>query len=236
MKKYLKRLVEGFSKQGIVWCLVLSLLALGLSAYNTYILQSKSLNNLPTTQKFDKLTKAEIEKLIKNGAPMIGNPNAKVTVVEFADFQCPFCEKYQQTIYPTLKEKYIDTGKIRFIYMNYAFLGEESILAAEAAKCAGEQGQFWQYHDYLYKNQQGENRGAFEAANLKRFASDLGLQTSSFNECLDGHKFKKAVADEVALGNRLGVKGTPATFINDFFISGLQGLSYFVNRIDAVLK
>lgn len=235
MKKHHESLKNWLKNNGIVWCFAFSVLALGLSAYNTYAIHTGPVSKLPVAQKFDKLTNAEIEKFIKNGAPVLGNLDAKVSVVEFADFQCPFCGKYHQTIFPTLKEKYLDTGKVRFIYVDYAFLGQESLDAAEAGKCAAEQNKFWLYHDYLFQNQQGENQGAFDTANLKSFAGKLGLNTAQFNDCLDSHKYKKAVADEMTQGARFGVKGTPATFINDFFISGLQGLSYFENRIETVI-
>ena len=91
------------------------------------------------------------------GAPRLGDAGAKVTIVEFADFQCPFCGRFQQTVYPQIKSDYIDTGKAAFIYQDFSFLGEESTVAAEAAKCAGDQGKFWEYHDYLFTHQKGEN-------------------------------------------------------------------------------
>jgi protein-disulfide isomerase len=226
-----------FFKKNISYiALVLSILALGLSAYNTYYLKSRVVSgNATTTKNVKKLTTSEINNLIKNGAPVLGNPEAKVTVVEFADFQCPYCGKYFEQVLPEIK-KYIDSGKVKFVYVSFAFLGDESFLAAEASKCAQDQNKFWEYHDYLYSNQQGENQGAFDVVNLKKFASKLGLNTSEFNQCLDSRKYKKVIEDDVALGNKFGVTGTPGTFINDFFIKGLEGVSYFKNRIDTALN
>lgn len=221
---------------GMILGLLLSIIAVGLSSYNTYILKTSVNGNLPATKKFDKLTNSEIEKIIKGGSPVLGDINAKVTIVEFADFQCPYCGKYFKQILIPLKQKYIETGKVRFVYMNFAFLGEESIFAAEAAKCAQNQDKFWQYHDYLYESQQGENRGVFDNENLKKFAKDLKLDTTKFSECLDSRKYQKAVESETQLAKKFGVTVTPATFINDFYISGLQGLSYFENRIDSALS
>jgi protein-disulfide isomerase len=157
-------------------------------------------------------------------------------MVEFADFQCPFCGKYFTEISPEIKKKYVDTGKVRFVYMNFAFLGEESMNAAEAARCALDQNKFWEYHDHLYKNQRGENIGAFSIENLKKFAVELGLNTQNFNRCLDRHKHKKYVENDVATAKAFGVSSTPSTFINDFMIKGLQGASYYSNRIDAALE
>ena len=226
-----------FSKKHLIHItLILAVIAVGLSGYNTYLIKNaKVTGKLTPTVKFAKLTTAEIEKLIKDGAPVLGNMDAKVTVVEFGDFQCPYCGKYFKQILPEIREKYIKTGKVRFIYMSFAFLGQESQDSAQAAKCAQDQGKFWEYHDYIYNNQQGENRGAFSPENLKAFAIKLGLSSAQFNKCLDEKKYEKYITNEVQVGRKFGVKGTPATFINDFFIDGLQDVSYFRNRIEAEL-
>ncbi|MEK7647106.1 MAG: thioredoxin domain-containing protein, partial [Patescibacteria group bacterium] len=92
---------------------------------------------------------------------VLGNPEAPVTVVEYSDFQCPFCGRFFHTTLSEFKENYIKTGQAKFIYRDFAFLGQESIDAAAAAKCAGDQGKFWDYHDYLFSHQSGENQGNF---------------------------------------------------------------------------
>lgn len=218
--------------------LILSIIALGLSGYNTYLLQNTKIvagGAVQPTPKVDKLTNSEIDKMVKNGAPILGNPEAKVTVVEFADFQCPFCGKLFKEIVPELKQKYISTGKVKFVYMSFAFLGPESQFSAQASKCAQDQGKFWEYHDYLYNNQQGENQGAFSIENLKKFAVKLGLNSTLFNQCLDSKKYEKYITEETELGRKFGVRGTPATFVNDFFISGAQQVSVFTSQIDSAL-
>ncbi|MDP3785182.1 MAG: thioredoxin domain-containing protein [bacterium] len=106
---------------------------------------------------------------------VLGNPSAKVAVIEYGDFQCPFCGKFFKTTEQQLKETYLKSGKTAFVWRDFAFLGEESFRAAEAARCAGEQGKFWEYHDYLFNNQRGENAGAFSDRSLKSFAATLGL-------------------------------------------------------------
>ncbi|HEV7424691.1 MAG TPA: thioredoxin domain-containing protein [Candidatus Paceibacterota bacterium] len=106
---------------------------------------------------------------------MMGSLQAKVTVVEYADFQCPFCGKLFQETEPTIMN-YVKDGKIDFVYRDFPFLGSESIRAAIAARCAADQGKFWEYHDYLYNHQSGENQGAFSDVNLKSFASVLKLK------------------------------------------------------------
>jgi hypothetical protein len=124
-----------------------------------------------------------------------GSTQPKITIVEFADFQCPYCGEWQKTIFPKLKEEYIDQGKIRFVYWDYPFLGEESFKAAEAALCSKDQNKFWDYHDYVFKNQNEENNGAFSDSNLKKFAKDLGLDTKVFDNCFDQRIYKAQIEE-----------------------------------------
>jgi protein-disulfide isomerase len=160
-----------------------------------------------------------------NGAPSMGNANAKVTIVEYADFQCPYCERYFKNNEASIVSSYVNTGKARFVWKDYAFLGQESLWAAEAARCANDQGKFWPYHDYLYNHQGAENSGAFSKANLKKFAGALGLNASQFNSCLDSDKYLSAVQAETQAGSGVGVSGTPATFVNGILVSDASGNS-----------
>ena len=236
IKQITHKISKFLKEYQISFVLLIVLAALGLSGYNTYLIKiNKSGINTTVAQTAKKLTEADVAQMIAMGAPVLGNADAKVTVVEFADFQCPFCGRYFKEVLPEIKEKFIDTGKVKFVFMNFAFLGQESKDAAQAAKCAQDQGMFWEYHDELYANQQGENIGAFSVENLKKFALKLELNSDEFNQCLDSKKYEKTITEEVALGRTFGVKGTPATFIDDFFISGAQGASYFANRIEAAL-
>lgn len=145
----------------------------------------------------------------------VGDPNAPVKVEEFSDFQCPYCRMWSEENEAAFLEKYVNTGKVYFIYTPYSFLGQESVDAAEAAYCAMEQGKFWDYHDILFANQAGENGGAFSVPNLKQFARDLKLDTSKFNACMDGNKFTQTVIDNVTYGQSKGVNATPFFLIND---------------------
>jgi len=167
---------------------------------------------------------------------VLGEQSAPVTVIEYSDFQCPFCGKFFKEIEPTLREKYIKTGKVKFIYRNFAFLGQESLWAASAARCAGEQGKFWQYHDYLYGNQSGENQGAFNKSNLKGFASVLGLAQEKFDSCLDSEKYTGAIEKETKEGSAAGVSGTPASFINGTLYPGALPVAAFTKIIDNELN
>ncbi len=150
-----------------------------------------------------------------------GSDDAKVTVIEFADFQCPFCGEWQRTIFPKLKSEYIDTGKVKFIFWDLAFLGEESFKAAEAAVCAKDQGKFWEYHDELYNSQYGENQGAFSDPNLKKLAKDLQLDTDIFNKCFDARLYKSLIEESNSMSQQYGVTSTPTVMINGNPIEGV---------------
>ena len=167
---------------------------------------------------------------------VLGDQNAPVTIIEYSDFQCPFCAKFFSETESALRENYIKTGKVKFIYRNFAFLGQESLWAANAARCAGEQDKFWQYHDYLYNNQQGENLGAFGKDNLKSFAIALGLDKEKFNACLDSEKYTNLIQEETKTGGEAGVQGTPANFINGTLYPGALPVATFLQIIDSELQ
>jgi protein-disulfide isomerase len=113
-----------------------------------------------------------------------------------------------------IEEEYVATGQVRVVYNHFAFIGEESIRAAEAAECAREQGRFWDYADTLFANQRGENRGAFADQYLKSFADGLGLDTLEFNTCLDTRRYRTAVQEATQAGQARGVNSTPSFFVN----------------------
>ncbi len=143
----------------------------------------------------------------------LGNIGAPVTIVEYADFQCPFCEKFFNDAEKNIRDTYVKDGKVRFVYRDYAFLGEESTQSALAAMCASDQGKFWEYHDYLFTHQNGENEGAFADTNLRSFAKEVGLDEDTFNKCFDGGKHLKDIELEMTAATGAGVRGTPKGFI-----------------------
>ena len=170
------------------------------------------------------------------GDLMLGAENAPVTIIEYGDFQCPFCGRFHQTISPTLREQYIKTGKVKFIWRDFAFLGQESTDAARAAHCAGEQEKFWDYHDYLFGHQNGENRGAFSIPNLKQFARAIGISQTEFDQCLDSQKYADTVASDTKIGREVGVNGTPTTFVNGERIVGLVSFATIEESILSALR
>lgn len=173
--------------------------------------------------------------LYEDSDPFLGNPDAPVTIVEFSDFQCPFCGRFFKTAEMQIIEKYVKTGKVKFVYRDFAFLGEESEWAGIAAECANEQGKFWEYHDYLFNHQQGENGGAFSKANLKRFAGAVGLDAGTFGACLDSDKYRDEVRKDTSDGRALGTSGTPTNFINGKAIVGALSFEEFAKAIEEEL-
>ena len=143
---------------------------------------------------------------------MLGNADAPVTVYEYSDFQCPFCAKAAAEVVPPLDTDYLATGKAKLIFKTMTFLGQESKWAAEAAACASDQGKFWEYHNKLFEEQKGENKGAFKVENLKLFAQEIGLNQGDFNTCFDEGKHTAEIADDASEAQRRGVNSTP-TFI-----------------------
>jgi len=143
-----------------------------------------------------------------------GQADAPVTVAEYLDFQCPVCRRAEVGLLPIIEEEYIATGKARLEVHPIAILGDESVLAAEAAQCAGEQGKFWEFHDTLFANQAGENKGAFSKDRLKQMAEALQLDRQAFGSCLDSGRYEAAVKGATQASKSVGVQGTPTFFVN----------------------
>ena len=165
-----------------------------------------------------------------------GAADAPVVVVEYADFQCPYCREFATGPERQLKQDYIDQGLVRYVFHHMAFIGDESRWAAAASECANEQGHFWDYHDKLFASQTGENVGDFTYDNLKRFAAELNLDTQQFNQCLDSGQYEAKVQQEVTAAQQSGVTSTPTLFVNGQLIK--QGSNYQVlqRAIDAALN
>ena len=152
-----------------------------------------------------------------------GRPDAPVTIVEFTDYQCPFCKRFEAETWPQLKRNYVDTGKVRFIVRDLPLEFHDSALpAAEAAHCAGEQGKFWPMHDALIAK--GSDLGA---GGLQTQAGRLGLDLPRFQACVAQHRYAKDILRNAALANSLGLEGTPAFVIgrvHDGELSGVSGM------------
>ena len=165
-------------------------------------------------------------------APVQGDPDAPVEFVIWADFQCPFCKRFETETLPLIRANYVDTGKVRFVWRNFVNYGQESQDAAVAAYCAGEQDDFWEYHDTLYRNQGGINSGAFSPSRLLQFAEDQQLDIPTFEACQSQAKYDAVLGADYSVGRSQGVTGTPGFFVNDQYISGAQPYEVFAEIID----
>jgi len=187
----------------------------------------------------------------------MGDPNAPVKIVEYSDFQCPYCATFVNETESQLIESYIKTGKVYFTSRSFGnFVSDninkqagtdnrESENAAKAAYCAGDQNKYWEYHDILYANQNGENEGGFARARLEAFAEKIGLDLNAFKTCLDTNKY----AEQMTRDAQDGVKditsspgydknngyGTPAFIINGKLLDGAQPFNVFQKEIEAAL-
>lgn len=167
----------------------------------------------------------------------MGDPNAPIKIVEYSDFQCPYCARFTSETEQQLIDAYIATGKVYFEYRSFGeFIGVESRRSAEAAYCAGDQNKFWEMHDLIFANQTGENVGAFSDKRLNAFADKLGLDKSAFSDCFNGGKYAAKVAKDGVDGIAAGVKATPSFTINGKLFEGAQPFSAFKTEIDALLK
>lgn len=166
----------------------------------------------------------------------LGNPAAPVLIEEFADFQCPFCGRFSRETKPQIVEAYVQPGKARLVFKHLAFIGPESLWAAQAAECAADQGGFWPYHDKLFASQAGENRGAFAKERLKTFAQELKLDGSRLDRCLDSDETLPRVRADVDDAKKRGIRSTPSFYINGkAAIQGAVPFDQFKAAIDPLV-
>jgi protein-disulfide isomerase len=149
----------------------------------------------------------------------LGDPDAPVVVEVFEDFQCPACRNFSDEIEPLIVDKFVTTGDIRYIYRHYPFIDDraptnESDQAANASMCAAEQDRFWDYHDVLFANWNGENRGAFSDRRLIAFAENLNLDMTAFEACFKENRYQEEINQDFLAGRNSGISGTPSVLVN----------------------
>jgi protein-disulfide isomerase len=167
----------------------------------------------------------------------MGDPSSAIVVEEFGDYQCPPCGDFSKIIQPKIVKRYVDTGKIRFIFRNFPFLDQnnpeqESHAAALGSLCAGDQNKFWVYHDLLLRNQTGENIGDFSSVHLISFATTLNLNATTFQSCMTSKKFDHLINLDIQDARGRGVNAVPAFFINGNKVTILND---FENELFAAL-
>lgn len=198
----------------------------GSSSQLAQVRPEQDQNNAPKTPP----PKAEVSV---DDDPFLGNEEAPVTVIEFSDFECPFCKRFHNSTLDQLISDYVDTGKIKFVYRDFPLtsIHPNAQKAAEAAECADDQGKFWKMHDLLF-----DRSPALSEDKLTNYAEELGLNVEQFQDCLASGKYADEVGKDFADGLAAGVNGTPTFFINGERLIGAQPFSAFQAIIDKQLE
>jgi len=173
-------------------------------------------------------------------SPLLGSPSAPITIIEFGDYQCPKCKEWFLNTKPAIIENLIDTGKANLVFVDIAFLGKDSLPAAEATYCAEEQGKYWEYHGFLYSNQMGIDTGWANSDSLNGYAYNLGLDMDLFASCLDSGKYEKRVSFNTNEAVKNAVSATPTFIIvgpneQEQEIVGPQPYEIFEKAIESML-
>lgn len=171
-----------------------------------------------------------------------GSESARLNLVEFGDYQCPFCEKFFKETEPIIAKEYIDTGKVKFYFLDVSIVGPDSIILAQASWCANDQDKYYEYHDYVYANQGQENSGWGTPDKVKIMVKNIpGLDSEKFNSCLDSKKYESRSQQLTQFANQIGLTGTPTMFVGNpqlgyTKITGAQPYSVFKQVIDKYLE
>jgi protein-disulfide isomerase len=188
-------------------------------------------NPLQQPQQGQQPSQPEIISVSIDDDSILGDEDAPVTIIEFSDYECPFCARFYLNTFPQLKREYIDTGKVKLVYRDFPLsFHQNAQKAAEAAECAGEQDKYYEMHDKIFENQQ-----AITTTNLKEYAKEIGLNTNEFNECLDSGEKANEVQKDFQDGQSIGVRGTPTFFINGKLLRGAQPFEEFQKIIEEEL-
>lgn len=235
-----------FSKDSNPWQLVAFLLVGFILGYGTseFSNGSNSGDNgiTVTTTETTEDTAAETEpiEVSVDDDPGLGDPNAPVTIVEFSDFQCFYCRRFYNNTFESLKTNYIDTGLVYLVHRDFPLndIHPHAQKAAEASECAADQGAFWEMHDLIFDGQNELGSGTVEipTESLNAYAEELGLDTDTFNTCLDSGEYEEEVLNDLQDGIAYGASATPTFFVNGQKIIGAQSYATFEQVINSILE
>jgi len=171
-----------------------------------------------------------------------GSENAEINLVEFGDYQCPFCKKFFDQTEPQMIQEYVNSGNTRFYFLDVSLLGSDSLILGQGSWCADEQGKYWEYHDYMYTNQGEENSGWGTPEKVKLLAGNIsGLDVDEFSQCLDSKKYESRSQDLTEFAQQIGLTGTPTMFVGNSEsgytkIAGAQPYPVFQQVIETYLE
>ena len=166
----------------------------------------------PTVEQMGP-AKVTMSTFLDNGSPILGSPNAPVTLVEFGDYQCHFCNVFFHSTEDEILQTYVETGKVKMIFKDFNIIGPDSVNASHGAHCAKDQGLFWEYHDILYSNWTGENNGWASSENLLKFAQEINLDVDQWSECMINGDNSQIILSSNENARSLELTGTPAFFV-----------------------
>jgi protein-disulfide isomerase len=213
------------------------IVGVGFTSYYAQIIEIQEFRD-------NAIAKSKAEQNILNlesASPILGSAEAQITIVEFGDYQCELCYSWFHNTRGTIIDNYVDTGKVNIVFVDLAFLGSDSPIAAQATHCANEQGKYWEYHSILYYKQEGIDNGWASKSMLKEYANELKLDSDQFASCIDSAKYAKNVQNSYNAAVKMKVSSTPTFYLFDHEngmvekISGAQPLSVFVKTIDSML-
>ncbi|MDE1763326.1 MAG: DsbA family protein [Thaumarchaeota archaeon] len=199
--------------------LVIGYFAGGLFPFSNFLDKNAAAPNQANFASYTSTNQAS-NQVLKIGLPPfaipLGSGSAQLNIVEFGDYQCPYCERFFKDTEPQIMQDYVNTGKAKFYFLDFTIIGPDSLTLADGAWCAADQNKYYEYHDYVYSHQGVENSGWGTPEKVKAFASSIsGLDTQQFNACLDSKKYESRVQQLTQFGQRLGISGTPTTFIGN---------------------
>ena len=179
-----------------------------------------------------------VSELVSLGSPYMGDRSAPITIIEFGDYQCTYCYKFHKDSLGMIQKEYIDSGKASLIFVDFTLNGPDSVLAAEAAHCANEQGKFWPMHDVIYRSWKGERTGWVTRDSITQFAQAAEIDHDTLNECLDSKKYQQRVLDTYEFAQGIEINATPSFLVvsGDKItkITGNQPLEVFRKVLDGV--
>ncbi|MGH1522225.1 MAG: DsbA family protein [Nitrosopumilus sp.] len=195
----------------------------------------------PDSIKADNPKAEKLSLDTRDGSPRLGDTSAPVTIVEFGDYQCPFCKRWNENTKPVIEENLIKTGQVSLVYVDLPIIGPDSITIHAGSYCAADQGLYWKYHDFAYASQGHENDGWANTENVKVMASKInGIDVDLFNECLDSKKHEQRVKDNKKIATDSGARSTPSFIVispdgTAESITGAQPYGTFKAVIDNML-
>ena len=219
-------------------CVIIVFFSINVNDDMEQVLIEKQISESTITEQQSQVSQ---DTFYKNSSPILGDPNASITLIEFGDYQCHFCNVYFHNTGNKILENYVSTGKVKMLFKDYTIIGPDSVGAAKATHCAAEQNKYWEYHHTLYANWAGENNGWASKENLIKFANNINLESNQFSECIDSQRYDDIIEQSYIDGQSLGLTGTPAFFIisNDnqvLVINGAQPYDVFERVFNSILE